>query len=262
MSDMDGWIKLHRKFINWEWFDNNNMVKLFIYLLLNCNHQDNNWHGINIKRGQFLTSIDKLSKNLKLTNQQTRTLIGKLKMSGELTSETTNQFTILTLVNYNTYQDEKTKINKQNNDKITNEQQTTNKQTNNKQEDKKEKNDKNKINSSLFLNENFVKIWEEWITFRKEMKKPLTETTIKKQIKHLEQFEVHNSILMIEQSIQNGWLGIFELKKDYKKDTIKADYSLMDNKALQQYYEKLRQQNEPERFEALLEINRRKSGSR
>lgn len=53
----------------------------------------------------------------------------------------------------------------------------------------------------------FLKIWEEWITYRKEIKKPIKSTTAKKQLKLLS--EVADPKAVIEKSILNGWQGLF-----------------------------------------------------
>lgn len=53
--------------------------------------------------------------------------------------------------------------------------------------------------------------WEEWVVFRKEIKKTLTKSTINKQIIFLEKNK-SDHIEIISQSIQNGWSGLFELK--------------------------------------------------
>lgn len=57
--------------------------------------------------------------------------------------------------------------------------------------------------------------WEEWVKFRRQLKKPLTDLSIQKQIKFLSECQAkgQNPNLIIEQSIQNGWTGLFELKK-------------------------------------------------
>jgi len=51
------WIKLYRKFDEWEWFNISEMVHLYIYLLLNANNIDGEWRGVQIKRGQILTGL-------------------------------------------------------------------------------------------------------------------------------------------------------------------------------------------------------------
>lgn len=97
-------IKLHRKLNNWEWINDPNVFCLFIHILLNANYEDKKWKGNDIKRGQFLTSLDRLSEITGLSKQQTRTALEKLKSTNEITCTTTNKFTIIEVVNYNVYQ--------------------------------------------------------------------------------------------------------------------------------------------------------------
>ena len=59
----------------------------------------------------------------------------------------------------------------------------------------------------------FHKVWKEWIQFRSEIKKKLAPSTIKGQLKKLSKLPVETAIAMLEQSIQNGWQGIFPLKE-------------------------------------------------
>lgn len=112
---MEGWITLHRKFLTWEWFDKPEMVQLFIWLLLNANYADKKWQGQVIKRGQILTTTPKIMEALRLTEQQTRTCIGRLKSTGEITCKSTNKYTIITICNYDRYQDDNFASNGQNN---------------------------------------------------------------------------------------------------------------------------------------------------
>lgn len=103
---MEGWISLHRKFLSWEWFDKPEMVQLFIWLLLNANYTDKKWQGQVIKRGQILTTTPKIMEALRLSERQTRTCIGRLKSTGEVSVKTTNRFTIITICNYDRYQND------------------------------------------------------------------------------------------------------------------------------------------------------------
>ncbi len=57
--------------------------------------------------------------------------------------------------------------------------------------------------------EAFAKVWEDWMKYRAEMKKPLTPTTIKRQIEFLSQLNEHDATEAIIQSIKCGWSGIF-----------------------------------------------------
>lgn len=102
---MDSWfIKIHRKILDWEWYDDINTTRLFTHLLFTVNWEDKKWHGIEIKRGEKLTSRDKLASESGLTPQQVRTALDKLKSTNEVTSKTTNKYTIVRLTNYELYQ--------------------------------------------------------------------------------------------------------------------------------------------------------------
>lgn len=101
---MQGWIKLHRKLLDWEWYDDINTTRLFVHLLLVSNHEDKKWRGIDIKRGQRLTSLDKLSRETGLSVSQIRTCLKKLKSTGEVTSKSHSQHTVFTMENYDSYQ--------------------------------------------------------------------------------------------------------------------------------------------------------------
>ena len=135
---MDGFIKLHRKFIEWEWYTDNNVKILFLHLLLSVNHKDNKWRGQLVKKGSFITSYEKLAIATNLTIQQVRTALNKLKSTGEITYKSTSLNSIITINNWDEYQEN----NKQNNKQITNEQQTNNKRITT---NKNDKNDKNNI---------------------------------------------------------------------------------------------------------------------
>ena len=61
-----------------------------------------------------------------------------------------------------------------------------------------------------------VNSWNDWVEFRKEIKKKLTPTSIKKQLEFLEEHKlIHTEI--IKQSIKHGWTGLYSLKGDNKK---------------------------------------------
>lgn len=122
---MEGWIKLHRKMVEWEWYNDNNTKIVFLHLLLTANHKEKKWQGITILRGQKLTSLEHLSKEVGLSVQQTRTALNKLKSTNEITIKSTNKNTLITIEKYSDYQDRDEENNKQNN--IRNNKRATNK---------------------------------------------------------------------------------------------------------------------------------------
>ena len=123
-------IPLFRSILEWEWYTDNNTKSLFIHCLLKANYTDKEWRGITIKRGSFLTSLDKLSKETGLSVQNVRTSLKKLELTNELTNKSTNKNRIITMKNYDKYN--------QSTNKLTSKQQTTNKQLTTTNKDNKE----------------------------------------------------------------------------------------------------------------------------
>jgi len=122
-----GFITLHRKFLDWEWYDDIKTKTLFLHCLFKANYKQKNWRGNTIERGSFLTSYQTLADETGLSVQNVRTSISKLKSTGELTSKSTSKLTRITLCNYARYQDLNISTNKQLTGKITSDQQATNK---------------------------------------------------------------------------------------------------------------------------------------
>lgn len=100
----NGWIKLHRKLLDWEWFDEPNTFRVFIYLILMANHQPTIYRGIKLKRGQLLTSQLHLGKRLKLSRQKIRTSLKNLSSTNEITIHSTNNYSIVSILNWDRYQ--------------------------------------------------------------------------------------------------------------------------------------------------------------
>ena len=100
----EGFIKLHRSILKWEWFQDDKTFKVFIYLLLNANWEDSRYRGQEIPRGSVVTGLNSLSKNLGISVKSVRTALNHLKSTGEVTIKTTNKFSIVTIVNWEKYQ--------------------------------------------------------------------------------------------------------------------------------------------------------------
>lgn len=103
---MSGWIKLHRQLIDWEWYTDHNTCRLFIHCLLRANHTNSKWRGHTLNRGQFLTSLDTLSKETGLTVSQIRTSLKKLESTNEIASLSQARSRVVTVVHYDSYQDD------------------------------------------------------------------------------------------------------------------------------------------------------------
>jgi hypothetical protein len=56
----------------------------------------------------------------------------------------------------------------------------------------------------------FHRAWSDWIQHRTEKKKPLTETSVKKQIREFDGWGLQRSVVAINHTITKGWVGIRE----------------------------------------------------
>lgn len=96
----NGYIKLPRSLLDWRWYKDANTRALFIHLLLKANFIEAEFENRTIKRGQVVTSLTHLSEDLNLSVKQIRTALNHLKGTGEVATETTSKYSIITINNY------------------------------------------------------------------------------------------------------------------------------------------------------------------
>jgi len=108
-----GWVKLHRQFKDWEWYNKSEMVHLFIHCLIKANFKDGSFQGIECKKGSFITSLKHLSDETNISIQTIRTCLKKLQLTKEIEVKSTNKLTQITICNYDSYQQESDDTNKQ-----------------------------------------------------------------------------------------------------------------------------------------------------
>ena len=114
-----GWIKLNRKMLEWEWYDDINTKVLFLHLLLTANWEEKRWKGVDILPGQLVTSISKLASETGVSERSIRTSLKRLARTGEIDKQVTNKYTLITIVKYRVYQGDAEESDRQ----VTNKQQ-------------------------------------------------------------------------------------------------------------------------------------------
>lgn len=234
-----GYIRLYRSFIKWEWFDVPNMVTVFIYCLLKANHKDKDWRGITIKRGQFITSYETISKDTRLSVRSIRTCIKKLILTQELTKQSTNRFTILTICKYDAYQDLKSSSDKPPDSLATNKRQTNDKQVTTTNNDNNDNNEKEENIVSVFsfkksllkmgIRENLA---ADFLKNRRLKKLADTETAFNLLKRELEKNDMPINDLMTI-IVANGWGGFKNEWLNRKKVDLNGKMSLAEKMKLQ-----------------------------
>lgn len=110
---MAGWIKIHRKITQWEWYSDVNTRVLFLHLLFVANYEEKRWLGEIILPGQFVTGRDSLASQTGLSERQVRTALDKLKSTSEITIKSSNKYSVITICNWQLYQEENKQIDQQ-----------------------------------------------------------------------------------------------------------------------------------------------------
>lgn len=100
----EAFIKLYKKLLKWEWYDDVNTKVLFIHCLLKANWEQNKWHGVDLQPGQFITSTAKLANETNLTVKQVRVALKHLIETGEVASKGQAKYTVITINNWDVYQ--------------------------------------------------------------------------------------------------------------------------------------------------------------
>lgn len=100
----EAFVKFSRKICKWEWYKNAETFKVFVHLILTANYADGRFEGIEVKRGQRVSSFRKLAEETGLTIKQVRTAINHLKGTHEVAHTSHSKFSLFTVVNYDKYQ--------------------------------------------------------------------------------------------------------------------------------------------------------------
>jgi len=103
---MSGWVKLHRIFKTWEWYGAPNHLAVFIDLLLHANYEDGKYRGVLIPKGSLTTSSGKIADRTGLSRQQVRTVLANLQSTSEITIKTTNKYSMISVTNWDKYQED------------------------------------------------------------------------------------------------------------------------------------------------------------
>lgn len=243
---VNGWIKLHRKICEWEWYSDTNTFHLFIHFLLHANHEPRHWRGIDIDAGQLLTSRESLALQTGISERGIRTSLEKLKSTNEVTIKSTNKYSIITIVKWSEYQlidqqatskrPAKRHLNDQQtdqqdilnmfegtmtyNDPITQNDRQSDQQTD--QQDILKSTTNKNIRIKELKKEPLTPLpewlpsneWEAFKEMRKQKREPMTANAeriaLSTLLRLLQQGNEPKAV--IEQSILNGWKGFFPLK--------------------------------------------------
>lgn len=94
------------------------MLLVWIDLLTSASYGDNYFDGRLVKKGQVIVGRKKLAEKLGLSEQCIRTCLDRLKKENQITIQTTNKYSIVTIVKWEDYQSKPEYINQPSNQDI------------------------------------------------------------------------------------------------------------------------------------------------
>jgi hypothetical protein len=143
----EGYIRIHRSLLDWEWYGDEAVTVLFLHLLLSVNWKVGKFRGQDVAPGTVVTSLDKLADTFGWSRGKLRRTLLKLKQTGEATTQTTNHWTTVTLVNWAKYQNGDQQSGQPSDQPPTNQRPTTGQQPATIEEGKKERREEGKKKS-------------------------------------------------------------------------------------------------------------------
>lgn len=156
---MNGWIKIHRRILKWEWYRNDNTFRVFMHLLLTANYEESKFEGEVIPRGATITGRKALAETLGISEQNVRTALSHLKSTNEITIKVTSRYSVVTLVKYEDYQIDDDEVTNKVTNKVTNDQPATNQRLTTSKEYKNIRSKEERSTNVLPKKENGINFW-------------------------------------------------------------------------------------------------------
>ena len=117
---MQGYIKLHRKILDNGVFADAELLKVFVWCILKANTTPNVVYGRKVDVGEFITGRITASEELYLKPSTIYKRLQKLKSQGYIDISSTTKNSLITVVNYKSYQLDDKPRKKRNLDTVTN----------------------------------------------------------------------------------------------------------------------------------------------
>lgn len=113
-----GWIKMHRQALHNGWLQNHGLWAFWSYCLMKASHKPTTvmvgYQRVDLEAGQFVFGRQQAAADLAMTERQVRTCLTRLISTNNLTVKATNKFSVITVVNWHSYQDTATENDQEN----------------------------------------------------------------------------------------------------------------------------------------------------
>lgn len=133
-----GWIRLHRKTVDSRVFKNEGLLKVWIWCLCRANYEDcwipvSTGRGeteVELKRGQFVFGRKSAAASLDMNENTVWKRMKKLENIKNLTIQSNTHYSIISIMNYDSYQGGEIESNTENGNQVTTKEQLSNTEKN------------------------------------------------------------------------------------------------------------------------------------
>lgn len=220
-----------KRILDFGWYGNTNMVRLFLHLLLKAKEEDD---GTDIVRGSLLTCTPMLSYETGLTVKQVRTALEGLEKGRIVGRMRAGKMTIITICEYDSYNVSETDRG-QDEGNIEGRMRAGTKEKKEEvppapplEEIKEKEKDKKKILSKdnikekekekSFVAPEYAQVFSLWLEYKRQRRESYkSEMSLKicyNKLVKLSDADPDKALAIVEQSIANNWAGLFELKQN------------------------------------------------
>jgi hypothetical protein len=254
----NGFILLSRNILDSDVFASQKLLKIWLWCLCKANFKDKSvplkiGKGetiVRVKRGSFIFGRNKAEDELFIDGSTIYKSMQKLKDLSMIEIKSNNQYSIVTISNYDAYQDSKsykvTSKEQPSNNQVTTKEQPSNTTKNynnvnkdknvnnledsdfneieilplNNQEEKRKKVAPKKENETIIATDEFLELWNEYKSYRVAKKKTFKFANLRfEQMAFDKLFKLSNQNFetakkIVTQTIENNWEGLFELKEN------------------------------------------------
>lgn len=227
-------MKKLRELLDWEWYGDTNVVRLYLHLLLKAKQESCVWQGIHIPKGGVLTSLPMLSSETGMTVKQVRRALKILIEGTKVGTMRAGKMTIITVCEYDSYNDFESSTGQDEGTIQGTKMAGTKEQEEDvppapplEEEQEKEKNKKKilskdnikeKQKEESFVAPEFAQVFALWKEYKRQRKESYkSQMSLKICYNKLVKLSGNNpdiAVAIVEQSIANNWAGLFELKQN------------------------------------------------
>lgn len=212
-----GWISIHRQLQeHWLWEDKPfSRGQAWVDILMLANHDDNKFllgnELVEVKMGSFITSERKLGERWGWSRKKVDNFLMLLQNDKMVDIKKNHRRTEINVVNYWDFQ-----VSDNKKEPLKSRKRTT------KEPQKNTNNNDNNVNNNIVIytdDAGLNKAINEFVEFRKKIKKPMTDHAVELLITKLSKLsqDKQTQIEIINQSILKGWQSVYPLEQEKKK---------------------------------------------